>query len=254
MVVQLLNLEQLTRSSSFSRASPLTHASRWRYERPESPGLSTCPRSGTGLDWDKVRTSPLPLFVLSLAHTPVETLSALSTWQRRHEDARKAHSQYTNAQVKVRSHSPALHGKHSHNYGQLDFNRYRDLLQNKSIVDELEKKRSSYKPQSYNVDEIIDLTYQFETIALRESDDAEDAILSEVYLCDQAIEDIKTARPVEDLHHDDVLNADPKLEDIVVTRIKRGEYHVPGYDEKCVPCSALDRHPLKQRAQTRQHG
>ncbi|KAK9712421.1 ATP synthase d subunit [Basidiobolus ranarum] len=114
----------------------------------------------------------------------------------------------------------------------VDFTHYRSVLKNKKVVDQAEKAFSTFKPVKYNLDAQLKVISAFEDKAVKKAEFTAKQLDLEVSDLKETIKNIEQARPIEDLTVDDVIKAKPEIPSIVEDMVKKGNWTVPGYNEK----------------------
>jgi len=143
-----------------------------------------------------------------------ETIAALQAFRKRHADARRINNQLKATQPTI------------------DIQHYREVLKNKSVVDEAEKILSGFKPVTYQVAEHVKAIEAFEAKAVATAQETEKKIGAELDALQATLANIEEARPFEDLTLDDVSHARPEVLKATETMISKGKWSVPGYKEK----------------------
>ncbi|KAL7008867.1 ATP synthase d subunit [Cystobasidiomycetes sp. EMM_F5] len=166
----------------------------------------------SALDWGRV-TSNLGL--------QKETLAALNAFRKRHADAAMANQQVKELKADV------------------DFAHYKQVLKNQSVVSELEKTFTSFKPVDYDVQAQIKAIGQFQERAVDGAKKAAQKVDQQLSALNATLKDIESARPVEDLTTADVARARPQLISTTEAMVKNGKWTVPGYTEKFGSMAAL---------------
>ncbi|ODV91908.1 hypothetical protein CANCADRAFT_22959, partial [Tortispora caseinolytica NRRL Y-17796] len=157
------------------------------------------------VDWAKLTTT------LGLKGN---TLQSLTSFRKRHEDALR--------QVTELKAQPA----------EVDFAYYRSVLKNQKVIDELEKYAKSFKPVTYDVSKILKTIDAFEAKAVDNAKTTEEKVASELKQLQAALDDIETARPIDQLTVDDVVKARPDIDEKVDEMVIKGKWNIPGYKEK----------------------
>lgn len=158
--------------------------------------------AATKVDWNAVTTK------LGLSSN---TLASLSAFRKRNTDARDK----INALESQRQ--------------TVDFDFYRGLLKNQSIVDEIEKAHKSFKPSTYDVAGQIKAIEQFEAKAVENAQNTAKTIDTELSDLQATLQNIEQARPFDELTVDDVMKARPDIQKNVETMVKKGRWVIPGY-------------------------
>lgn len=157
------------------------------------------------IDWTRLRTC----FGLNAT-----TISSLLTFQK------------WNVQTKAKMNFLEEQAK------EVDFNYYRSILKNKTLVDEIEREVKGFVPLKYRVDEQMKAIKLFEEKAVENAKKMEDKVVQELVELKETLSRIEGARPVEELTVEEVISACPKINEKVEEMIKEGRWSVPGYKEK----------------------
>ncbi|KAL9085212.1 MAG: hypothetical protein Q9159_004814 [Coniocarpon cinnabarinum] len=185
-------------------------------------------RAAAKVDWNRI-TSNLGL--------RGGTANALAAFKKRNDDARR--------RVQQLSEQPQM----------VDFQHYRDVLNNKTAVDEVERQMKGYKMQSYDVQRQIKGIETFEvstrvfTVSITDRTRNRDTVknaeetskLVESELKDLAttLKNIESARPFDELTVDEVMEAQPEIEKKVEHMVKNHRWMPAGYKEKFGDLSVL---------------
>ncbi|CAG8581307.1 16807_t:CDS:2 [Funneliformis caledonium] len=162
-------------------------------------------RAAAKVDWSKLTVS------LGLKK---ETVAALQAFRKRNDEARRVVLALKEQKTDI------------------DFEHYRSLLKNKGIVNEAEKALSSFKPVK------TDLNAQMKIVEIIESKAVENAKKTVARVDDElkdlhsTLTNIEQTRPFEDITVEEIVKAKPEINDIVEKMVKRGQWGVPGYEEK----------------------
>ncbi|KAI9720121.1 MAG: ATP synthase d subunit, partial [Candelina submexicana] len=124
------------------------------------------------VDWAKISTS------LGLKG---QTATSLQAFKKRNDDARRK-LQLLSEQAQ-----------------EVDFRHYRSVLQNQSVVDEIETHFKSFKPATYDVGRQIKAIEAFEGQAVRNAEVTKGKVDEELRDLEKTLRNIETARPFEDL-------------------------------------------------------
>ncbi|MCJ1256067.1 ATP synthase d subunit [Lignoscripta atroalba] len=124
------------------------------------------------VDWTKIGTS------LGLKG---QTATALAAFKKRNDDARR--------KVQVLSDTPQT----------VDFARYRSMLKNQAIVDEIENHFKSFKPATYDVGRQLKAIEAFEAQAVKNAEETKGVVDKELGDLEKTLKNIEDARPFEDL-------------------------------------------------------
>ncbi|KAJ3130889.1 ATP synthase d subunit [Physocladia obscura] len=143
-----------------------------------------------------------------------DTVAALNTFRRRHADLTKKIGELREAQTSV------------------DFAAYRAVLQNKKIVNDAEKAFQLYQPRAYSLAEQLRAIDAQEAKAVAAAQATEARINQELAELKDLLVNIETARPIDQLTVDDVVQAVPEIDAVVEKMAKRNQWRVPGYYEK----------------------
>ena len=81
----------------------------------------------------------------------------------------------------------------------VDFAKYRSVLKNQAIVDEIEKRFVAFKPATYDVSRQLKAIEAFEVEAVRNAEATKDKVDLELRDLDKTLKNIEEARPFEDL-------------------------------------------------------
>lgn len=142
------------------------------------------------------------------------TSSSLTAFKKRHDEAKKEYLSLSQQPTTV------------------DFAHYKTILNNKKVVDEVEKQVSSFKPVTYDVSKTLKTIEMFEQKAIENAKLTEKSVLDEINQLNTTLKDIENSRPFDQLTVDDVAKARSDLDDKVNYMIKNGKWNVPGYKEK----------------------
>ncbi|MCJ1300955.1 ATP synthase d subunit [Hypocenomyce scalaris] len=164
------------------------------------------------VDWSKIGTS------LGLKG---QTAAALQAFKKRNDEARrKVHLLSDQAQT-------------------VDFQHYRDILKNQSVVDEIENHFKQFKPASYDVGRQIKAIETFEKQAVKSAEETKGKVDMELRDLEKTLKNIEEARPFEDLTVDEVVAAQPDIDKRTEQLVSKGRWKVPGYQEKFGNLSVL---------------
>lgn len=166
----------------------------------------TLARSATNkLQWAKLMTQ------LKLTG---RTASELSSFRKRNEEARRK-------LLELQS-QPAT----------VDFNYYRSTLRNKQVVDAIEKSFNSFKPVKIDTSKQLSTIQQYENLALQNARETEQIVNNELQDLKKTLQNIKAARPFDQLTVEELVKAKPEIDQKVEQMVKNGKWEVPGYKEK----------------------
>jgi F-type H+-transporting ATPase subunit d len=110
-----------------------------------------------------------------------QTVASLQSFKKRNEDARR--------QVAVLSETPS----------KVDFAHYRSILKNQSVVDEIEKYFSTFKPTTYDVGRQIKAIEAFEAQAVKNAEETKGRVDLELKDLEKTLKNIEEARPFDEL-------------------------------------------------------
>ncbi|KAG4306341.1 hypothetical protein PORY_000329 [Pneumocystis oryctolagi] len=161
--------------------------------------------AATKINWTKLR---------SCYGLNTSTVSSLLEFQKRNSDA----------WTKV--------GALQEQVQDINFDHYRSILRNHSVLNEIEKDVKAFRPLKYNTVSQIKTIDQFETKALENAKKTAENVTAELVLLEKTLLNIQKARPIEDLTVNDVLTACPEIEKKVEKMIEKEQWSVPGYKEK----------------------
>ncbi|KAI1261563.1 hypothetical protein F5Y18DRAFT_419514 [Xylariaceae sp. FL1019] len=164
------------------------------------------------LDWAKVTQS------LGLRG---QTVASLQAFKQRNENARR--------KVQVLSEQPTT----------VDFSHYRSLLKNQAVIDEIEKRFSSFTPAKYDVARQLKAIDAFEVEAVKNAEATKEKVDLELKDLEATLKNIETARPFDELTVDEVVAAEPSIDEKTSKLVSRGRWSVPGYKEKFGDLSVL---------------
>ncbi|KAF9510623.1 hypothetical protein BS47DRAFT_1373285 [Hydnum rufescens UP504] len=143
-----------------------------------------------------------------------ETIASLQAFRKRHNEAQRVVDSLRNQPLTV------------------DIAKYRATLKNQAIVDEAEKLLKGFKPVTYDVTAQVKAIEAFEAQAVSEAELTVQKVDEELAKLQATLDNIKQARPFEDLTVDEVSEARPEIRKAVETMLKKGKWTVPGYQEK----------------------
>ncbi|KAG5513818.1 hypothetical protein PMAC_000856 [Pneumocystis sp. 'macacae'] len=142
------------------------------------------------------------------------TISSLSEFRKRNSDAwTKVHALQEQTQ-------------------NIDFDHYRSILKNHTVLNQIEKDIKTFKPLKCNTDAQIKVIDLFKAKALESAIKTADNVRKELIFLQETLSNIQKARPIEDLTVEDVLTACPEIEKKVEKMVENGQWSVPGYKEK----------------------
>ncbi|CAG8501931.1 9878_t:CDS:2 [Paraglomus brasilianum] len=162
-------------------------------------------RAVAALDWTKLTVS------LGLQK---ETVAALIAFRKRNEEAKRVVTALKEQKTDV------------------DFEHYRKLLKNSVIVNEAEKNLKAFKPNKVDLAKQLKIIDEFEAKAVAKAQRTASKVDAELNDLQKALVNIEQARPFEDLTVADVVGAKPEINVALEKMMKRGQWEVPGYEEK----------------------
>ncbi|KAI9722534.1 MAG: ATP synthase d subunit [Chrysothrix sp. TS-e1954] len=118
------------------------------------------------------------------------------------------------------------------NSASVDFQQYRSILNNKGVIDEIESAMRTHKIKSYDVARQIKTIETFEAQAVKNAEDTAKTVETELRELEATLENIKQARPFGECTTDEVLYAEPELDQKVENMVKNHRWMPPGYKEK----------------------
>ncbi len=110
-----------------------------------------------------------------------QTASALQSFKKRNDDARR--------KVQVLSEMSQ----------EVDFPRYRSVLKDQSVIDEIENHFKSFKPVTYDVNRQLRAIEAFEAQAVKNAEQTKGKVDLELMDLEKTLKNIEEARPFEDL-------------------------------------------------------
>ena len=81
----------------------------------------------------------------------------------------------------------------------IDFEHYRKVLKNQTVIDEIEQHFKAFKPATYDVTRQLKAIEAFEAQAVKGAEDTKGKVEIELMNLDKTLHNIETARPFEDL-------------------------------------------------------
>ena len=112
---------------------------------------------------------------------PIETITALQAFRKRHGEAQRLHAQYASQPTTV------------------DIEHYRSILKNKAIVDDAAKLLKEFKPVTYDVGAHVKAIEAFESTAVIKAKETVEKVDIELKDLQATLANIEDARPFEDL-------------------------------------------------------
>ncbi|CAG8457752.1 5449_t:CDS:2 [Cetraspora pellucida] len=143
-----------------------------------------------------------------------ETITALQAFRKRNEEAKRVVSALKQQKADI------------------DFEHYRNILKNKSIVNEAEKVLNQFKPTKVDLDAQLKVVEKFEKKAIDYAKNTVNKIDAELGELQATLTNMEQTRPFKDISVDELVKAKPELNDIVEKMVKKGRWTVPGYEEK----------------------
>ena len=140
-----------------------------------------------------------------------QTVASLQAFKKRNDDARR--------KVQQLSEQPTT----------VNFAKYRSVLKNQAIVDEIEKRFVAFKPATYDVSRQLKAIEAFEVEAVRNAEATREKVDLELKDLEKTLTNIETARPFEDLTVDEVAAAEPSIDEKTARLVSKGRWDVPGY-------------------------
>ncbi|KAK3495489.1 ATP synthase subunit D, mitochondrial [Neurospora crassa] len=164
------------------------------------------------VDWAKITTS------LGLRG---QTAASLQAFKKRNDDARRKLQQLSELPTTV------------------DFAAYRSTLKNQAIVNEIEKRFTSFKPATYDVSRQLKAIEAFEVEAIKNAEATKTKVDLELKDLEKTLTNIETARPFDELTVDEVAAAEPSIDEKTSKLVSKGRWSVPGYKERFGDLSVL---------------
>ncbi|KAK4136975.1 NAC-domain-containing protein [Trichocladium antarcticum] len=164
------------------------------------------------VDWVKISTS------LGLRG---QTAASLQAFKKRNDDIRR--------KVQVLSEQPTA----------IDFAKYRSVLKNQAIVDEIEKRFTAFQPATYDLNRQLKAIEAFEVEAVKNAEATREKVDLELKDLNKTLLNIEEARPFEDLTVDEVAAAEPSIDEKTSKLVSKGRWSVPGYKERFGDLSVL---------------
>ncbi|KAJ1926625.1 ATP synthase d subunit [Tieghemiomyces parasiticus] len=122
---------------------------------------------------------------------------------------------------------------------EVDFAAYRSVLKNKAVVDKLQAALAAQKLVAYDLKGQTKVIEAFEAKAVQKAQATASQVEANLTDLRDALKNIDSARPVEQLTVDDLPKIFPEFEKEVEEALKKGEWATPGYDEKFGSLSLL---------------
>lgn len=124
------------------------------------------------VDWAKITTS------LGLRG---QTAASLQAFKKRNDDARRKLQQLSELPTTI------------------DFAAYRSILKNQAVVNEIEKRFTSFKPATYDVNRQLKAIEAFEVEAIKNAEATKTKVDLELQDLEKTLKNIETARPFDEL-------------------------------------------------------
>ncbi|KAJ1918200.1 ATP synthase d subunit [Mycoemilia scoparia] len=115
---------------------------------------------------------------------------------------------------------------------EIDFEHYRKVLNNTKIVDEMEKAFKNQKIVKVDLDSQIKAISAFEAKAVEAAEAYVKEVNAKLVDLHETVENIDSARPIEQLTVDDVIQARPEIVAEVEALVKEGKFTVSEYESK----------------------
>ena len=109
------------------------------------------------------------------------TATSLAAFKKRNDDARR--------KVALLSEQPQ----------SVEFEHYRSILNNKAVVDEIERQVKPYKPATYDVGRQIKAIEAFEATAVKSAEETKAVVDQELSDLNRTLKNIEEARPIDQL-------------------------------------------------------
>ncbi|KAJ4409953.1 ATP synthase d subunit [Neurospora sp. IMI 360204] len=164
------------------------------------------------VDWAKITTS------LGLRG---QTAASLQAFKKRNDDARRKLQQLSELPTTV------------------DFAAYRSILKNQAVVNEIEKRFTSFKPATYDVNRQLKAIEAFEVEAIKNAEATKTKVDLELKDLEKTLKNIEEARPFDELTVDEVAAAEPSIDEKTSKLVSKGRWSVPGYKERFGDLSVL---------------
>lgn len=114
----------------------------------------------------------------------------------------------------------------------VDFEHYRSVLKNSSVVDKIEQSFKAYKPATLDSSKQLSTIEAFESQAISNAKETEEMVANELKALQETLKNIESARPFDQLTVDELAKARPEIDAKVEEMVKKGRWDVPGYKEK----------------------
>ncbi|KAL4738559.1 hypothetical protein BDV11DRAFT_189337 [Aspergillus similis] len=143
-----------------------------------------------------------------------QTAASLQAFKKRNDDARR--------KVQLLSEQPQT----------VDFARYRSILKNQAIVDEIENHFKNFKPATYDLARQLKAIDAFEAQAIQSAEQTKGKVEAELRNLQKTLENIETARPFDELTVDEVAAAQPEIDEKTAAMVQKGRWMPAGYKER----------------------
>lgn len=117
----------------------------------------------------------------------------------------------------------------------VDFAKYRSVLKNQAIVDEIEKRFTAFQPATYDLNRQLKAIEAFEVEAVKNAEATREKVDLELKDLNKTLLNIEEARPFEDLTVDEVAAAEPSIDEKTSKLVSKGRWSVPGYKVRFCP-------------------
>ncbi|KAI9598097.1 hypothetical protein BDF19DRAFT_420385 [Syncephalis fuscata] len=114
----------------------------------------------------------------------------------------------------------------------VDFAHYRSVLSNKAVVDEAEKAWKAFKPVKIDLAKQQQVLDTLEAKAVQRAEQTVKQIDIDIAELQKTLSNIESARPVEQLSVEDIIEAKPEIVEVLGKRLEEGKWSIPGYEEK----------------------
>ncbi|PWW71897.1 mitochondrial ATP synthase [Tuber magnatum] len=150
-----------------------------------------------------------------------QTIASLQAFKKRNEDIRR--------KVSILSETPQ----------EVDFSHYRAILKNQTVINEIEKAYTSFKPATYDLNKQLKTIEAFEAEAIKNAEATKGRVDVELQELEKTLKNIEEARPFEDLTVDDIARAGPDIDIRTADMVSKGRWMPAGYKEKFGELSIL---------------
>ncbi|KAL6937333.1 ATP synthase d subunit [Hanseniaspora osmophila] len=122
---------------------------------------------------------------------------------------------------------------------EVDFENYRNVLNNKDVIAKIENYVKSYKTVTVDVSSQLSTLKAFETKAVENAQQTEKLVAQELTALQETLKNIESARAFDELTIEDVMKAKPDVQEKVSELVSKGKWEVPGYKEKFGDLNAM---------------